>query len=57
MITDEKGFNVVCTNPAKSASIEACWFSYADWTEDAAIEQFCTEYSLDRLEVAVVKED
>ena len=57
MITNDKGFNVVCTNPAKSASIEACWFSYTDWTEEDAIAQFCTEYSLDRSEVAITTED
>jgi hypothetical protein len=57
MITDEKGFNVVCTNPAKSAAIEACWFSYADWTEEDAMNQFATDYALELSEVAVEKED
>jgi hypothetical protein len=57
MITDEKGFNVVCTNPAKSAAIEACWFSYADWTEEDAMEQFATDYALELSEVAVERED
>jgi hypothetical protein len=56
MITDEKGFNVVCTNPAKSAAIEACWFSYADWTEEDAMQQFATDYELELSEVAVAVE-
>ena len=57
MITDEKVFNVVCTNPAKSAAIESCWFSYADWTEEDAMQQFATDYDLELSEVAVEKED
>ena len=57
MITKEKGFNVVCTNPEKAKSIEACWFSYEDWTEETAMRAFCTEYELDASEVAIDKED
>ena len=57
MITDEKGFNVVCTNLAKSAAIEPCWFSYADWTEEDAMQQFAVDYELELSEVAVEEED
>jgi hypothetical protein len=54
--TKNPGFVVACCNPAKG-SIEKDWFSYADWTEEAAIEQYCTEYQLERSEVTIKKED
>ena len=57
MITEQHGFNVVCTNPAKSAAIESCWFSYEDWTEQDAMEQFASDYDLELSEVAIEKED
>jgi len=56
MITEQTGFLVVCVNPAKG-SIEKCWFSDADWTHEDAINQFCTEYNLERSEVAIETED
>ena len=57
MVTEQKGFNVICTNPAKSAAIEACWFSCEDWTEADALQQFATDYELELSEVRIDTED
>ncbi len=57
MVTEEKGFNVICTNPAKSASIEACWFSSTEWTEEEAKQAFASDYGLEMSEVEVETED
>ena len=46
-------FAVICTNPAKSASIEACEFDFAEWTEQDAMEQFAIEHNLELSEVAI----
>ena len=43
---------VICTNPAKSASIEACEFDSAEWTEQDAMEQFAIDHNLELSEVA-----
>ena len=56
MITEQTGFLVVCVNPAKS-SIEKCWFADADWTQEDAISHYCTDYGLDRSDVAIETED
>jgi hypothetical protein len=57
MITDQTGFNVVCTSVAKAEEIEACWFSYAEWTEADAMRAFAIAHGLAWSEVAVEKED
>ena len=46
-------FTVICTNPAKSASIEACEFDRSEWTEQDAIEQFATDHNLELSEVSI----
>jgi hypothetical protein len=46
-------FTVICTNPAKSASIEACEFDSSEWTEQDAMEQFATDHNLELSEVAI----
>jgi hypothetical protein len=53
MTTDEPGFTVICNNPAKSASVEACWFSSSEWTESDALAQFAFDYDLESDEVAI----
>jgi hypothetical protein len=53
MKTDEPGFTVICNNPAKSASVEACWFNSSEWTEADALAQFAFHYDLELSEVEV----
>ena len=57
MITDKNGFIVICTNPAKSAAVEACWFSREDWTEEDAMQEFASFWEIKLSEVAVEEED
>lgn len=57
MITNKNGFNVVCKDPAKRATVEPCWYSYDDWTEETAIQNFATHHKLELSEVAIEKED
>jgi hypothetical protein len=53
MTTDEPGFTVICNNPAKSASVEACWFNSSEWTEADALAQFAFHWELELSEVEV----
>ena len=52
MITNNNGFQVVCTNPAKG-SIESCRFDQSQWTVIDAVEGFCTDNGLSLSEVRV----
>ena len=52
MITNKKGFQVVCTNPA-NVSIESCWFDQSEWTVIDAVEQFCSDYEIELSECRV----
>ena len=45
-------FRVSCTNPAKG-SIESCTFDSVEWPVIDAVNEFCSEYDLERSEVEV----
>ena len=57
MITEEKGFNVICINPEKAERIEPCWYTYLQWTEEEAMADFCAAEGLERTEVSIDTED
>lgn len=45
-------FRISCSNPAKG-SIESCTFDVSEWPVVEAVDEFCSEYDLERSEIEV----